>query len=109
MDEVKTCSRGRTHGSSSSSPAGTLTVGEMTVRALYVAGQSYEVTGEGYGPAGEVRFKVDPEHRFVGFDAYKKLVASDLDIVMLAANPGYRPMHFEAAVKAGAFLREPSA
>ncbi len=26
----------------------------MTVRALYVAGQSYEVTGEGYGPEGEV-------------------------------------------------------
>ena len=35
---------------------GTLTVGEMTVRALYVADQSYEVTGEGYGPEGEVRF-----------------------------------------------------
>ena len=36
---------------------GTLTVGEMTVRVLYVAGQSYEVTGEGYGPDGEVRFE----------------------------------------------------
>ncbi len=36
---------------------GTLTVGEMTVRAFYVDGQSYEVTGEGYGPDGEVRFK----------------------------------------------------
>ena len=36
---------------------GTLTVGEMTVRALYVAGQGYEVTGEGYGPDGEVRFE----------------------------------------------------
>jgi Ca2+-transporting ATPase len=36
---------------------GTLTVGEMTVRALYVAGQTYEVTGEGYGPDGEVRFR----------------------------------------------------
>jgi Ca2+-transporting ATPase len=36
---------------------GTLTVGEMTVRALYVAGQTYEVTGEGYGPEGEVRFE----------------------------------------------------
>src|SRR3954452_20389612 len=46
------------------------------------------------------RFKVDAEHRFVGFEAYKKLVASDVDIIMLAANPGYRPMHFEAAVAA---------
>lgn len=36
---------------------GTLTVGEMTVRALYVAGQTFEVTGEGYGPDGEVRFE----------------------------------------------------
>ena len=36
---------------------GTLTVGEMTVRALHVAGCSYEVTGEGYGPQGEVRFE----------------------------------------------------
>ena len=36
---------------------GTLTVGEMTVRALYVAGQSYEVTGGGYGPDGEMRFE----------------------------------------------------
>ncbi|WP_340123612.1 HAD-IC family P-type ATPase [Methylobacter svalbardensis] len=36
---------------------GTLTLGEMTVRTLYVAGQSYEVTGEGYGPDGEVRFE----------------------------------------------------
>ena len=34
---------------------GTLTVGQMTVRALYIAGQHYEVTGEGYGPEGEVR------------------------------------------------------
>ncbi len=33
---------------------GTLTLGEMTVRALFVPGTSYEVTGEGYGPTGEV-------------------------------------------------------
>ena len=33
---------------------GTLTVGEMTVRALFVDGKSYSVTGEGYGPTGEV-------------------------------------------------------
>ncbi len=36
---------------------GTLTVGEMTVRTLYVAGQTYVVTGEGYGPDGEVQFE----------------------------------------------------
>jgi P-type Ca2+ transporter type 2C len=36
---------------------GTLTIGEMTVRALFVAGINYSVTGEGYGPEGEVLFE----------------------------------------------------
>src|SRR5579871_6709418 len=44
--------------------------------------------------------KVDPEHHFVGFDAYKKVLASDIDLVMLATPPGYRPEHFVAAVAA---------
>jgi Ca2+-transporting ATPase len=34
---------------------GTLTVGEMTVRSLHVDGKTYEVTGNGYGPEGEIR------------------------------------------------------
>ena len=47
------------------------------------------------------RFKVEPDKRFVGFDAYKKLINSGVDIVMLATHPAYRPMHFEAAIEAG--------
>ena len=46
------------------------------------------------------RVKVDPEHRFTGFDGYKKVLASGIDIVILATPPGYRPVHFEAAVEA---------
>ena len=46
------------------------------------------------------KVKVSPEHHFVGFDAYKKVLASDIDIVMLATPPGYRPEHFAAAVEA---------
>src|SRR5579872_2011652 len=46
------------------------------------------------------RFKVDAEHRFVGFEAFKKVLASDIDVVMLATPPAYRPMHFAAAVEA---------
>ncbi len=33
---------------------GTLTVGQMTVRVLYVASQSYDVAGDGYEPTGSV-------------------------------------------------------
>ena len=47
------------------------------------------------------RVNVDAEHRFVGFDAYKKVLASEIDIVMLCTPPGYRPEHFEAAINAG--------
>ena len=36
------------------------------------------------------KVKVDPEHHFVGFDAYKKVLASEIDIVMLCTPPGYR-------------------
>lgn len=46
------------------------------------------------------RIQVDPEKRFVGFDAYQKVINSGVDIVMLCTPPGYRPMHFEAAVNA---------
>jgi predicted dehydrogenase len=46
------------------------------------------------------RVKVDSEHRFDGLDGYKKILASDIDIVMLATPPGFRPVHFEAAVEA---------
>jgi predicted dehydrogenase len=46
------------------------------------------------------RVKVEPTHRFVGLEAYKKLLATDIDIVLLATPPGWRPIHFEAAVEA---------
>jgi len=39
---------------------GTLTIGDMTARAVYVAGQHYDVTGDGYGPAGEIQLKGKP-------------------------------------------------
>jgi Ca2+-transporting ATPase len=39
---------------------GTLTVGEMTVRAFYVDAQSFTLTGEGYAPQGEVQFESRP-------------------------------------------------
>ena len=51
-------------------------------------------------PIGE-RIRVEPDHHFTGLDAYRKLLESDIDIVMLCTPPGFRPMHFEAAVNAG--------
>ena len=55
--------------------------------------------------------QVDDDHKFTGFDAYKKVIASDVDLVILATPPGFRPIHFEAAVAAGknVFMEKPVA
>ncbi len=47
------------------------------------------------------RIDVKPEMKFVGVDAYKKLLASGVDVVLLATPPGFRPLHLTAAVEAG--------
>lgn len=46
------------------------------------------------------RVKVPPDQRFVGFDAFQKILKTDIDVVFLATPPGYRPEHFEAAINA---------
>jgi len=53
---------------------------------------------------------VPEEHKFVGFDGYKKAIAL-ADVVLLTAPPGFRPDHFEEAVKQGkhVFLEKPVA
>ena len=45
--------------------------------------------------------KVTPETCFSGFDAYKKLLQTDVDIVVLATPPGFRPLHIRAVLEAG--------
>ncbi len=47
------------------------------------------------------RFRVDDAHVFSGFDAYKRVVESEVDLVILATPPGFRPAHLRAAVEAG--------
>ena len=57
------------------------------------------------------KFKVEvPDDKcFTGFDNYKKVLASDIDLVIIATPPAFRPMHFEAAVEAGkhVFMEKP--
>jgi predicted dehydrogenase len=47
------------------------------------------------------RVRVTPETTFVGLDAYQKVIDSGVDVVLLAAPPGFRPQHLKAAVAAG--------
>lgn len=54
-------------------------------------------------------FQVDEDHAFVGFEAYRHVIESDVDMVILASPPGFRPAHFRAAVEAGkhVFMEKP--
>ncbi len=56
------------------------------------------------------RIDVPEDRRFVGFDAYEKAIAL-ADVVILATPPGFRPIHFEEAVKQGKhiFMEKPVA
>ena len=58
------------------------------------------------------RVKVTPATSFVGFDAYKKVMAMpDVDMVLLLTPPGFRPQTLRAAVEAGkhVFMEKPGA
>jgi predicted dehydrogenase len=47
------------------------------------------------------KIDVKPEARFVGFDAFRKLLASGVDVVLLCTPPHFRPQHLKEAVEAG--------
>jgi predicted dehydrogenase len=47
------------------------------------------------------KIDVTPERTFLGFDAYQKLLASDVDVVILATPPHFRPAHLKAAIASG--------
>ena len=105
-------------GNGAASDALTASTGSM----LYAMGDIYapkmegglkeieKVVTEAGGNAKE-RVQVPPERRFSGLDAFEKVLASGVDVVLLTTPPGFRPMHFKAAVESGkhCFLEKPVA
>ena len=47
------------------------------------------------------RAAVPADRQFVGWDAYQKVIASDVNYIILATPPAFRPMHLKAAIEAG--------
>ncbi|MEP6582669.1 MAG: Gfo/Idh/MocA family oxidoreductase [Ginsengibacter sp.] len=56
------------------------------------------------------RLQIKEENKFVGFDAYKKAIPL-ADVVILATPPGFRPIHFEEAIRLNkhVFMEKPVA
>lgn len=57
------------------------------------------------------RVAVNEDHQFVGFDAYKQVIDSGVDVVLLATSPHFRPQHLEYAIEKGkhCFVEKPVA
>jgi len=57
------------------------------------------------------KYNVPAGQCFAGFDAYQKAIAAGPDLIITAAAPAFRPVHFEAAIKAGkhVFFEKPVA
>lgn len=56
------------------------------------------------------KLDVPDDRKFIGFDAYKHAIEL-ADVVLLATSPGFRPIHFEEAVRQGkhVFMEKPVA
>jgi hypothetical protein len=54
-------------------------------------------------------FNITNDRCFVGFDAYQGVLQCDVDLVILAAPPHYRPEHLRASIEAGkhVFMEKP--
>jgi len=55
------------------------------------------------------RIDVPDDRKFVGFDAYQKVIEAGVDLVLLSTPPHFRPMQYLAAAKAGkhVFMEKP--
>lgn len=72
---------------------------------------SYTSISEALKESGsDKRLQVKEENKFVGFDAYKKAIPL-ADVVILATPPGFRPIHFEEAIRLNkhVFMEKPVA
>jgi len=65
--------------------------------------------GKAEGTGG--KYGVPKEKCFGGPTGYKDFLATDVEIVLIATSPNFRPVHYEAAIKAGkhVFMEKPVA
>lgn len=71
-------------------------------KSLSILDQKFQAQG---------KVNVSKERQFVGLDAYKSVIDSGVDVLVMAETPGFRPLHLRAAVEAGkhVFAEKPMA
>lgn len=85
-----------------------IAVADLFEDKAVTARKKYE---ESQDPRLKGKVAIDDDHVFSGFDSYKKILASDIDILIEGTLPYSRPKHIEAAVEAGKhiFTEKPAA
>lgn len=54
-----------------------------------------------FNAMGKDKFDIPDDRCFSGFDSYKKILETDINLVILATPPGFRPQMIKAAIEAG--------
>jgi myo-inositol 2-dehydrogenase / D-chiro-inositol 1-dehydrogenase len=73
-------------------------IAELFPEHLETGLQSIQKEAEADAP-GQVA--VDKSHQFIGFDGYKKVIESDVDVVVIACASHFHPVMLKAAIAAG--------
>jgi predicted dehydrogenase len=55
----------------------------------------------GQGEASAAKIQVEDDKKFLGLDAFQKVIDSDVDVVILTTPPGFRPQHIRRVIEAG--------
>ncbi len=74
---------------------------ESSLASIAATIREKQEESEAAPPGAPEKVQAPPERRFTGFDAYQKVIASGVDVVILATTPAFRPEHLAAAVAAG--------
>ena len=95
-----------------SSPGVEITaIGDLFPHKVQAAAKSFQSSCERRKLNFKQIYKVTPETMFSGWDAASKVINSDVDMVIFATPPYFRPGHLKACVAAGkhAFVEKPIA
>jgi predicted dehydrogenase len=87
-------------------------IGHKEIKAVALADLFVDRLAHCRTQLDKVDIKIPDAMCFTGFDAYKQLLAvSEVNYVILAAPPYFRPLHVKAAVEAGkhVFMEKPAA
>ena len=86
-------------------------IGDLFPHKVQTAAKSFQGSCERRKLNFEQIYKVTPDTMFSGWDAAQKVVNSNVDMVIFATPPYFRPQHLKACVAAGkhAFVEKPIA